>query len=152
MFVRFLYSVGLPLALVLTPTTAVFAQTVLSVQIKPASKLFVRPAREAQAVVVARNSSRISSEVTAVVQEVAIDVGQQVGAGELLAKLDDTDVRLSMSQAVAQRDGLRARLSLARKQLKRLRGGDASRRTQRFRCASGSHQTTTREMHNSCPI
>jgi RND family efflux transporter MFP subunit len=116
---RFLISVGLSLSLVLA--TSATAQTALSVQVAPASELFVRPAREAQAVVKARNASRISSEVTAVVLEINTDVGQQVGAGELLAKLDDTDVRLSMAQAVAQRDGLRASLSLARRQLKRLK-------------------------------
>ncbi len=105
----------------LAPVSISFAQSTPVVKVSPAKELFVRPAREAQAVVQAQNSSRISAEVTAVIDEVNVDVGQQVGAGDLLARLDDTDVRLSMAQAVAQRDGLRARLSLARRQLKRLR-------------------------------
>lgn len=93
----------------------------VNVMIEPVSELVVYPKREALAVVLPRNESRLSAEVTAVVATTVAEVGQQVQAGDVLATLDETDIRLSLSQALAAQAGLRARLQLARRQLKRLR-------------------------------
>ena len=92
-----------------------------SVRWQTASSLFVYPRREASANVHARNESRISAELSAVIRDIAIDVGQSVQAGDLLARLDQVDAQLSLDQVQAQRDGLQARLRLARDQLKRSR-------------------------------
>ena len=88
---------------------------------QPASELFVYPRREASATVVARNESQISAELAAVIKRIPVDVGESVKAGDVLAVLDETDAQLSLSQVQAQRDGLQARLRLARDQLKRAR-------------------------------
>lgn len=92
-----------------------------TVGVTAARELFVYPAREALAVVLARNESRIAAQVTAVVATIDARVGQVVRRGDVLATLDDTDIRLSLAQALAARDGLQARLNLARRQLRRLR-------------------------------
>lgn len=86
-----------------------------------AGELFVYPRREASATVLARNESQISAELAAVIKRIAVDVGQSVKAGDILAMLDETDAQLSLEQVQAQRDGLQARLRLARDQLKRAR-------------------------------
>ena len=93
----------------------------VSVAVSPAADLFVYPSREALAVVLPRNESKVAAQVTAVVSTVVADVGQQVRADQVLATLDSTDIKLSLAQALATQDGLRARLQLARRQLKRLR-------------------------------
>jgi len=83
--------------------------------------LFVYPRREASATVLARNESQISAEFSAVIKRISVDVGQSVKAGDVLAMLDETDAQLSLEQVQAQRNGLQARLRLARDQLKRAR-------------------------------
>ncbi|MGH1359040.1 MAG: efflux RND transporter periplasmic adaptor subunit [Burkholderiaceae bacterium] len=93
----------------------------LPVRWRQVSDAVVYPRREAQASVLARNQSQVSAELSAVIKSIAVDVGQRVKAGDLLATLDPTDARLSLAQVQAQRDGLRARLRLAQSQLKRAR-------------------------------
>lgn len=88
---------------------------------QPASQLFVYPRREASASVLARNESQISAELAAVIKKIPVDVGQTVKAGDVLAVLDQTDAQLNLAQVQAQRNGLQARLRLARDQLKRAR-------------------------------
>ncbi|MGB7300773.1 MAG: efflux RND transporter periplasmic adaptor subunit [Burkholderiaceae bacterium] len=104
---------------VISPTA--FAQGGPAVSVMPAGELGVYPQREAMAAVEPRNESRMSAQVSAVINEILVDVGEQVRGGDVLAKLDTTDIRLAMAQAMAVRDGLRARLKLAQRQLKRLR-------------------------------
>ncbi len=100
---------------------ATLAQSELTVGVTAARSIFVHPSREALAFVKARNESDIAAQVTAIVSDVLIDVGQEVRKGSVLAVLDDTDIRLSRAQAQAERDGLLARLQLAERQLKRLK-------------------------------
>lgn len=91
------------------------------VETAPLASRVVHPRREAPAQVVARNQSRISAEIAAVVREISADVGQAVAAEAPLARLDDRDTRLALRQVMAERDGLRARLELAQRQLDRAR-------------------------------
>ena len=91
------------------------------VRVAAARDAFVHPRREAPAGVVARNESRISAEVAAVVREIGADVGEVVRKGALLVRLDDADLRLALERAVAQRASLVARMNLARRQLDRAR-------------------------------
>lgn len=92
-----------------------------SVRWRPAAQVHMFPRREAPASVLARNQSRISAQVSAVINTIEVDVGQQLAAGDLLLTLDPGDIELSLAQVQAQRDGLRARLRLAESQLKRAR-------------------------------
>lgn len=93
----------------------------VAVKWQRADQVFVYPLREAQASVLARNESRLSAELSAVIESIVVDVGQQVAAGDVLALLDPTDAELALAQVQAQLNGLRARLRLAQAQLKRAR-------------------------------
>ncbi len=93
----------------------------IPVQWRAAKDLFIHPERAVPASVMARNQSRIAAETVAVVTRIEVDVGQPVAAGALLAMLDPRDAELAQAQAQGLRDGLRARLALARDQLQRAR-------------------------------
>ena len=93
----------------------------VAVRWQPAGEVFIHPRREAAASVLARNESQLAAELSAVIASVAVDVGEQVSAGQELARLDPVDFELNVSQARAQRDGLRARLNLAQDQLRKAR-------------------------------
>jgi len=85
------------------------------------AEVMVYPRREAPATVVPRNESRIAAEVGAAVVEILVDVGQVAPRGAVLARLDDTDFRLALERARAQRDAAASRLALAERQLARAR-------------------------------
>ncbi|HQY27339.1 MAG TPA: efflux RND transporter periplasmic adaptor subunit [Burkholderiaceae bacterium] len=91
------------------------------VAVRPAARLFVYPEREAAASVVARNESRIASQLSATIASVDARVGERVRRGAVLARLDDTDFRLALDRAQAQREAQAARLKLAEAQLARAR-------------------------------
>ena len=86
-----------------------------------------RPVLNASGYVVARRQATVSSKITGKVMEVLIEEGMQVQQGQVLARLDDTNVRaglkLAEAQAQAARAALaetRARLEEAEKQLARV--------------------------------
>jgi RND family efflux transporter MFP subunit len=87
--------------------------------------------------VTARRSATVSSKVTGKVTEVLVDEGMEVEDGQLLAKLDDSNVQAAMKLARAGLDATRialeetrSNLELAEKELARLtslsKGGAAS--------------------------
>lgn len=87
--------------------------------------------------VVARRAATVSSKVTGKVMEVLIEEGQQVQAGEVLARLDDTNVRAALRLAEAERAAAeavtaetQASFEQAERELRRIeslsRGGIAS--------------------------
>ncbi len=53
--------------------------------------------------VTARRQATVSSKITGKVVEVLIEEGMEVGAGQVLARLDDTQLRLALDLAQAQR-------------------------------------------------
>jgi RND family efflux transporter MFP subunit len=57
---------------------------------------------DASGYVVARRQATVSAKVTGKVTEVLIEEGQHVTAGQVLARLDNTNVRASLAQAGAQ--------------------------------------------------
>jgi RND family efflux transporter MFP subunit len=57
---------------------------------------------DASGYVVARRASTVSSKVTGKVAEVLIEEGQRVAAGQVIARLDDTNARAGYDQAKAQ--------------------------------------------------
>lgn len=67
----------------------------------------------APAVVVARNQSIITAQVTALIRTVEADVGAAVAVGETLIRLDDDDARLARDRARADLHALEAQIEQA---------------------------------------
>jgi len=57
---------------------------------------------DASGYVVARRSATVASKITARMVELDIEEGEHVKAGQIIAKLDDTNIRASLAQAQAQ--------------------------------------------------
>ena len=102
--------------------------SVLVVAAQPASQAGeARTVLNASGYVVARREATVSSKVTGKVVEVLIQEGMKVEAGQVLARIDDANVRASLRVAEANRDTARAalaeteaRLAEAHKQLVRV--------------------------------
>jgi RND family efflux transporter MFP subunit len=84
--------------------------------------------------VVARREATVSSKVTGKVIEVLIEEGMRVEAGQVLARLDDTNVKASLQLAEAQLGAakaalaeIRVRLDEAERELRRINDLAASR-------------------------
>lgn len=82
---------------------------------------------DATGYVVARRQATVSAKITGKVREVRIEEGQRVAAGEVLADLDDTDLkaqlalaRAQLAAARSQRAELQVQLAQARRDEKRL--------------------------------
>lgn len=80
--------------------------------------LTVRELR-APASVIAANRTVITSQVTALIRELAVDVGQVVAANDLLVKLEPADAELAVAEAEAQLASIQARIADARRRLSR---------------------------------
>jgi HlyD family secretion protein len=68
--------------------------------------------------VTARRQATVSSKVTGKVVEVLIEEGMKVKAGQVLARLDDTNAKASLDVAAAQLDSANAALEETRAQIK----------------------------------
>jgi len=68
--------------------------------------------------VVARRAATVSSKVTGKVVEVLIEEGMKVKEGQILARLDDINVKTSLDVATAQLESAKAALEETRAQLK----------------------------------
>jgi len=86
-----------------------------------------RTVLNASGYVAARRQATVSSKITARIVEVLIEEGQQVKQGQVLARLDDANVRRNLelaqaqvSEAQKQADEARARLDQARKEWRRV--------------------------------
>ncbi|MDQ2077876.1 efflux RND transporter periplasmic adaptor subunit [Marinimicrobium sp. ABcell2] len=62
----------------------------------------------------------VAAQVDGQVEEIFHDIGDQVEAGTVLAKLDETDHQLELDAAQAEADALSAQLQLAERELERL--------------------------------
>ena len=69
---------------------------------------------DASGYVVARRQATVSAKITGKVVEVAIEEGQRVERGQVIARLDDTTQRAAAAQARAQRAQAEANLTAAR--------------------------------------
>lgn len=69
---------------------------------------------DAAGYVVARRAATVSAKVTGKVTEVLIEEGQRVAADEIVARLDDSNIRASLNQAQAQLEAARAQLAQVR--------------------------------------
>lgn len=72
---------------------------------------------DASGYVVARRQATVSSKVTGKVTEVLIEEGMQVKAGQVLARIDDSNVRAGADLAASQLEAARAQLAEVRVQL-----------------------------------
>src|SRR5689334_6248258 len=77
-----------------------------------------RTVLNASGYVTARRAATVSSKVTGKVIEVLIEEGMKVQEGQILARLDDTNVKASLAVARAQLESAKAALDSTRAQLK----------------------------------
>jgi RND family efflux transporter MFP subunit len=68
---------------------------------------------DASGYVVARRQATVSSKIMGKVIEVAIEEGQRVERDQVIARLDDTNARAALAQALAQREQAKANLNAA---------------------------------------
>jgi len=66
---------------------------------------------DASGYVVARRQATVASKITAKMVELDIEEGDHVKAGQIIAKLDDTNIRAALNQSSAQLDFARAALA-----------------------------------------
>ncbi len=93
--------------------------TAVSVQVL--SELVVQAEREAPASAISLNESRLSAEVTAVIETIPVQVGEVVDADALLLQLDPRDYELALKRSTAALQSVQVRIKLAEFQLKRAR-------------------------------
>lgn len=84
---------------------------------KPLSELVFYPQRSAPAEVIAKHDSALAVEVSGVVNELMVDVGDMVKKGDTLLKLNDYNYRQIVTQVEATLAGLAAQIELAQYQL-----------------------------------
>jgi HlyD family secretion protein len=77
-----------------------------------------RTVLNASGYVTARRAATVSSKVTGKVIEVLVEEGMRVKEGQILARLDDTNIKSSLQIAEAQRESATAALDEIRAQLK----------------------------------
>ena len=77
-----------------------------------------RTVLDASGYVTARRTATVSSKVTGKVTEVMIEEGMKVQEGQILARLDDTNIRASLKLAEAQLKSARAALEETRVRIK----------------------------------
>lgn len=91
------------------------------VQTRLLAEAAIRPERDAPAVVLARNESKVAAEVAGRLLRWGPEVGETVAQGALLAEIDPSDHRLARDRAAAGLQAAEARQALARTQLQRSR-------------------------------
>ncbi len=90
-----------------------------SVKVAPLSALVSPVQYSAPAEVTNYDHSQLSAQISALVQQVSVDVGDRVEQGQLLVQLDCRDHRLALEQSQSVKAALDARIRLARQQLSR---------------------------------
>lgn len=95
------------------------AQTAKPVSVASLSDIASYPQRSAPATVISLNQPQISAEINARMQSFPALVGDRVSQGDLLARLDCSELELGLDSATAQVASAEARLELARSRLNR---------------------------------
>lgn len=93
----------------------------IAVSVNVLSELVVLAERDAPASALSLNQSRLSSEVTALIEAIPAQVGMQVEAGSLLVQLDSRDYELALKRSTAALQSVQARIKLAEFQHQRAR-------------------------------
>jgi RND family efflux transporter MFP subunit len=120
------------------PVKAAVVQAAAGGNAGPASLL------DASGYVVARRTATVSAKITGKVTEVLIEEGQHVDAGEIVGRLDDTNIRASYNQATAQLAYARAAHDQVRVQL-----ANAQRDYERKKQLLAQHFVSQAEVDNA---
>ncbi len=80
---------------------------------RPMREIAVYPERSAQAQVVSLNESRVAAELTARIVKLAVEPGQRIARGALIAQLDCRDFELASERAEAAQTASQAQAKLA---------------------------------------
>lgn len=99
--------------------SAVLGQDAVPVVVQPLDEILVEREVRAPATVLSMNEAVVTSQVTALIDEIAADVGDDVARGALLVRLDDADARLALAQAQADLAALEAQIAEAEQRLAR---------------------------------
>ena len=107
------------LTLSLTALAQEESTTSVPVTVKPLSEVLIERRLTANAEVMALNNSPLSSELTAVVEKINVDLGDAVKQGDVLIELDPVDYELQLSQTQSNLQAAKARLVQAQLRLDR---------------------------------
>jgi RND family efflux transporter MFP subunit len=91
----------------------------VSVTVQRLGDLLVDWELRAPATVISANRALVTSEVSALIKQVPVDVGDTVREGDTLVVLDDDNNRLMLSQAKARLEALKAQIAQAKHRLDR---------------------------------
>ena len=105
--------------ILLAGTSAVSGQEAVPVVVQPLDAIVVKREIRAPATVLSNNQAVVTSQLTALIDEIAADVGEDVVRGALLVRLDDADARLALAQAQADVAALDAQIAEAEQRLAR---------------------------------
>lgn len=109
--------------LLLLLSFSVTAQTdqspTVPVTTQPLSAVLIERRLTANAEVMALNNAQLSAEITAVISQIHVDVGDEIKQGDLLLSMDAIDINLQLDQAKANSQAAQARLGQAELRLKR---------------------------------
>lgn len=97
------------------------AQETISVSVTPLEELAAGITQRAPATVVPANVAVIAAEIDGVVAEIGFDVAQTAQEGEVLVRIDATDLTLSLRLAEANLAAVQARIELAKRRAIRAR-------------------------------
>jgi len=98
---------------------SVMADNVIPVTVKSLEQLVFHPVKKAPAQVVTLQNSLLSAQLSALVEQVSVQVGDQVTKGQELVKLECDDFELSKQQLVSEKKSLEAEFSFAKYQFER---------------------------------
>ena len=102
--------------LALLPASALAADPV-PVTVQRLGDLLIDKELRAPATVISANRALVTSEVSALIEDVPVDVGDTILEGETLVVLDDNNNRLMLAQAKARLAALKAQIAQARHRL-----------------------------------
>ena len=98
---------------------AATAHAEIPVTVQNLGDVLVAREYRAPASVITANRAVVTSQITALIDELAADVGHEVGQGQLLVRLDQADTRLALAEAEAALAALDAQLLDASQRLRR---------------------------------
>lgn len=112
-----------PLALLLLLPGLAWPALAEPIRVRAAAlgELLIQSEYSAPATVESLADSRISAELTGVIERIPVRVGDRVSTGDPLVELDCGDYRSTLRELQARNDGLGARLVFANRQLERAR-------------------------------
>lgn len=91
----------------------------ISVEAQTLKAIAIYPQYKAPATVVALNESQLRAEVSAIVETIRVEVGQEVKKNDLLVALRKKDFELAVQREEAELSALEARIEFAQYQLQR---------------------------------